>query len=294
MSIQVIPNTLVEHSYNSEAVYFPTTPLYHQEGETVYTHSIPPTVNNPHWPGTTQVKLNIRIGDKTCASQGTLVGPRHVLTSSDLIYSPLSAQGWASEITVQSILNGPIYAVLKAYTFTEWTEQKDPRYNIALLILSKSLKKYTGWSGMLSVPDSYLQGRKVSISETQQILQKVEPDRFHYASPLPETLTGTALQIQRWKTCMVIGLETRDKDQKAYTLRLTPHKIEAISKKIAESFKKYPFFGKVEWTYHFGDVGEEPPLPPNIKEILNAPCPIWPDKKVYDCLLYTSPSPRDA
>ena len=38
-------------------------------------------------------------------------------------------------------------------------------------------------------------------------------------------------------------------------------------------------FGKAEWKKYFGDVGKEPPLPANINQILNSPCPIWPEKK---------------
>ena len=34
-------------------------------------------------------------------------------------------------------------------------------------------------------------------------------------------------------------------------------------------------FGKAKWSKYFGDIGEEPPLPANIVEILNSPCPIW-------------------
>ena len=41
-------------------------------------------------------------------------------------------------------------------------------------------------------------------------------------------------------------------------------------------------FGATEWSAYFGDVGTEPPLPPNIHDILNAPCPYWPDKKVSE------------
>lgn len=39
-------------------------------------------------------------------------------------------------------------------------------------------------------------------------------------------------------------------------------------------------FGKAKWEEHFGDVGVEPPLPVNIREILNEPCPIWGGKKL--------------
>lgn len=42
------------------------------------------------------------------------------------------------------------------------------------------------------------------------------------------------------------------------------------------------FFGKAKWKKYFGDIGEEPPLPPNIVEILTAPCPFDPDQKVFE------------
>jgi hypothetical protein len=37
-------------------------------------------------------------------------------------------------------------------------------------------------------------------------------------------------------------------------------------------------FGKGKWNIHHGDIGEAPPLPNNIYEILQGPCPIWPEK----------------
>ena len=54
-----------------------------------------------------------------------------------------------------------------------------------------------------------------------------------------------------------------------------------------EKLLKEPAFGKKKWELFFGNIGIEPPLPPNIQEILNAPCPIWPDKKVYETHLLT-------
>ncbi|MBF5059957.1 hypothetical protein NEPTK9_001481 [Candidatus Neptunochlamydia vexilliferae] len=46
-------------------------------------------------------------------------------------------------------------------------------------------------------------------------------------------------------------------------------------------------FGPKEWERYFGPVGEVPPLPSNIEEILNSPCPIWSDKKVKETHLLT-------
>jgi hypothetical protein len=55
-----------------------------------------------------------------------------------------------------------------------------------------------------------------------------------------------------------------------------------------------PVFGAKEWARYFGEVGEEPPLPSDIDEILNSPCPFWPEKTVKDThLLVLIPSTVD-
>ena len=41
-------------------------------------------------------------------------------------------------------------------------------------------------------------------------------------------------------------------------------------------------FGAKEWSRYFGEIGSAPPLPENIVDILNSPCPFWPDKEVKD------------
>lgn len=41
-------------------------------------------------------------------------------------------------------------------------------------------------------------------------------------------------------------------------------------------------FGKDKWATYFGDIGIEPPLPSNIHQILQGPCPIWQGKRVEE------------
>jgi hypothetical protein len=41
-------------------------------------------------------------------------------------------------------------------------------------------------------------------------------------------------------------------------------------------------FGEKEWGQYFGGVGTAPSLPSDIDEILNSPCPFWPEKTVKD------------
>jgi hypothetical protein len=50
-------------------------------------------------------------------------------------------------------------------------------------------------------------------------------------------------------------------------------------------------FGAEKWRQYFGEVGKEPPLPSDIDEILDGPCPFWPDRAVKDThLLVLIPS----
>ena len=41
-------------------------------------------------------------------------------------------------------------------------------------------------------------------------------------------------------------------------------------------------FGKAQWETYFGDIGQVPPLPKDIHQILKSPCPFWPGKKVEE------------
>ena len=41
-------------------------------------------------------------------------------------------------------------------------------------------------------------------------------------------------------------------------------------------------FGEIEWGRQFGSVGEVPPLPDNIEEVLDGPCPFFKTKKVFE------------
>jgi hypothetical protein len=46
-------------------------------------------------------------------------------------------------------------------------------------------------------------------------------------------------------------------------------------------------FGAAAWNKYFGDIGVEPPLPPNIEQILSSPCPFSPGKTVRETQLLT-------
>jgi hypothetical protein len=45
-------------------------------------------------------------------------------------------------------------------------------------------------------------------------------------------------------------------------------------------------FGAADWAEYFGDVGAEPPLPPNMTKIFSTSCPFWPGKSIDETHLF--------
>ncbi len=115
-------------------------------------------VETTKWPYSIFAQITMKFKGQTYGGSGTLVGPHHILTCGHNVYDT-DDNVWAEEITVYPALNdkhAPFGSVkvVKVFTFTQYTNQKDERYDIALLILNKSIGKYTGWAGMLSAPDA--------------------------------------------------------------------------------------------------------------------------------------------
>ena len=73
-----------------------------------------------------------------------------------------------------------------------------------------------------------------------------------------------------------------EKDDGFYKLDSLFSKQTAISNTKGSSSIPSIAFGKAKWKRYFGNIGVEPPLPANIKKILKAYCPFWPDKKIQE------------
>ena len=54
-----------------------------------------------------------------------------------------------------------------------------------------------------------------------------------------------------------------------------------LERKIIEELSQ-SWFGKAKWEKYFGDVGAQPPLPKDIVEVLQGPCPYWGGKRVEE------------
>ena len=311
------------------------------------------------WPNALHAQLTMKFNGQIYGGSGAMVGPHHLLTCGHNVYDSALKQ-WAEEITAYPALNeshapfGKV-RVVRVYTFSNWVDQGDEKYDIALLILNLSVGKFTGWAGLLCTGDRELsqeeevnivgypgdKGSKQMWGMTHKI-QKITPEGFEYLIDTNSGQSGSAIWIDKFGTPMILGVHTRGGDYTNCGVRISQDKFKEIVQRISETYKlektdpalsassglqqltiqappqpaapaatsfsqpsipssvpPQPIdtisaqskvlsalpsfaFGAADWMKYIGDVGVEPPLPPDIEAILNAPCPFWPPKKVRD------------
>ncbi len=277
--------------------------------------------NTTTWPNSFHAQLSINFNGRTYGGSGAMVGPHHLLTCGHNVYDT-KAKAWANEITVYPALNEAqapfgFAKAIKAYTFSNWTERGERQYDIALLILDKSIGKETGWGGLLSEEDQDLSKEEVNIYGypgdkgfkqmwgMKHNIHKLEPEEFQYLIDTNGGQSGSAIWIFNHGTPKILGVHTLGSNFGNFGVRLSQQKFQMIVEKIAETYKlkqqtihkisspkalvaktsqNIPptAFGKAKWAQYFGDVGEEPPLPSNIEQILSEDCPFWPGNKIRD------------
>jgi serine/threonine protein kinase len=106
--------------------------------------------------------------------------------------------------------------------------------------------------------------------------------------PLNDPLDNQNLKVYKLAQ-MLITPEGKISSSAVSTLEkaLSSSTIAAVSVKPSVPNIPVMAFGKAQWEKYFGDIGVEPPLPSDIEQILNAPCPFFPGKKVRETHLLT-------
>jgi V8-like Glu-specific endopeptidase len=120
------------------------------------------------WPNSIHGHMIMTFKDGTYMGSGTMVGPNHVLTAAHNLYS--NGQ-WASKVLFAPGRHedrfpfgqnkGCILLCPK-----EWTEKRKDKeyYDIGMVILDHPIGIYTGWSGLLSLPNGLLKKWLVQIT----------------------------------------------------------------------------------------------------------------------------------
>jgi V8-like Glu-specific endopeptidase len=156
---------------------------------------------------------------------GVIVGPHHVLTCGHNVYGGDPKKSWATSISVYPALNGKSapfgeVSVVKVYTFADWTNKEDTNFDLALLVLNRSIGKYTGWGGVMSTPDSTLTSQRVHITgypgdknfnemwTMEHIMKSLLIERFEYEIDTYKGQSGSAIWFKKFGLPIIVGIHT--------------------------------------------------------------------------------------
>lgn len=210
-------------------------------------------IDNPReWPFACIGQLTIKMNGKTYGGTGTLVGPHHFLTCAHNVYN-VKKRMWAEELTVYTGLDDKLIpsgeaSAVKVFTYTDWTERGDQRFDIALLILDQSLGQETGWAGLLCESDDELTKRKVRITGypgdkglkqlwgMRDTISKISPEEFEYEIDTCAGQSGSPIWLDNYDNPMIIGIHTLGGDSSNSGVRLSAQKFSQLVQKISETF----------------------------------------------------------
>lgn len=126
------------------------------------------------WPYRVHGHMIMRFpGEKPYTGSGILVGPNHVLTAGHNLYNPNAPVGkrWATEIFFSPGRDQDHYpygdfkgCILLVHEQWEKNDKKKDDYDFGMVILDSSIGNITGWSGLLSLPDSLIKEWGVSVT----------------------------------------------------------------------------------------------------------------------------------
>src|ERR1700722_15716726 len=176
------------------------------------------------WPYLFHSQLTMHFPNGEYGGSGILVGPHHLLTAAHNVYDP-DKKEWATRIVAQLGLNddmapfGDLKAV-KIYTFEDWIKKKDPNFDLALIILDRSMGIQTGWCGLLCLEDNDLLQEEIRITgypgdkgfkqmwTMSHAIKKVEPERIFYDIDTYGGQSGSGIWINKWGNPYTIGIHT--------------------------------------------------------------------------------------
>lgn len=206
------------------------------------------------WPHVIHAQLEMRYASGNYGGSGILVGPHHILTAAHNVYSN-DTKEWAQDISVCLGLNGKAapfgtLKVVKAHTFKQWVNEHNKSFDIALLVLDRSIGSEIGWSGLLSLDDESLLKEEVHVTgypgdkgftkmmTMSQKLKSVEPEQFYYDIDTYGGQSGSGIWINKWGMPYTIGIHTLGEgilNTGNSGVRLSHHKFEKIIRWISKS-----------------------------------------------------------
>jgi hypothetical protein len=194
----------------------------------------------------------------------------------------------------QKDYEGAIKPLLKALQISSAYEEAQRYLDFCLYPAAKISSRSPALASFISLPTPEKNSSFSKETYIEQLLRLIDHPHFQKHASLKSSLEALVEELMKQES---EELTSRQKETHTWFQKLIiDNKVsEFVAKKlqqlipIAAQPPSLPSIacGAAEWKMRFGDVGIEPPLPANIEQILNAPCPIWPDKKVMETHLLT-------
>ncbi|MHB9148282.1 MAG: ankyrin repeat domain-containing protein, partial [Candidatus Amoebophilus sp.] len=176
------------------------------------------------WPYLLNGQLELHFSDGEYGGSGVLVGPQHILTAAHNIYN-FKKKEWAQRVVVRLGLNDAMApygeaAATRFYTFKPWVKQKNPAYDLALLVLEKPIGMMTGWCGILAAREKDLKDHQVSITGYPgdkglkqmwtmcHTLKQVLAEELVYEIDTYGGQSGSGIWLDKWGSPYVVGVHT--------------------------------------------------------------------------------------
>jgi TPR repeat protein/V8-like Glu-specific endopeptidase len=180
--------------------------------------------NTTQWPYLFHSQLGLYFSGGKYGGSGTLVGPQHILTAAHNIYKN-DTQEWVQTVVARLALNGNIIPfdeckASRIFTFGRWINNKDPEYDMALIILDRPIGLKTGWAGLLSLNDQALKQEEIHVTgypgdkgltemwTMSHSIKQVSSERIFYEIDTYPGQSGSAVWVNKWGSPYVVGVHT--------------------------------------------------------------------------------------
>ena len=182
-------------------------------------------VENPaHWPYLFHSQLSLYFSSGEYGGSGTLVGPHHLLTAAHNVYNH-NRDEWVQSIVVRLALDGNIAPfdecqVTRIYTFKNWTRDRNPCYDLALVLLDRPVGHQTGWVGLLALKDKSLKKAKVNVTgypgdkgfkemwTMSHHIKQIATEEMSYEIDTYGGQSGSAVWLNKWGSPYLVGVHT--------------------------------------------------------------------------------------
>ncbi len=176
------------------------------------------------WPYRFFGHLSLNFPNGEYGGTGVLVGPHHILTCGHNVYDRDSKQ-WVTRINGFFALNEnaapfDVVQAVRIYVHNKWVEHGDRNYDLALLVIDKSLGLKIGWSGLMYLPDEKIKKKEISITgypgdkgfkqmwHMKHTVLDVEDERYFYEIDTAGGQSGSPIWLDKFDNPYVVGIHT--------------------------------------------------------------------------------------